>query len=118
MSAQLAPETALRPISREGNRWLHLGTLAVLCIASCWVLFYGLGDFPLFNPDEALYAEPAREMLETHDYITTTLNYVVRFTKPPVAIWAMALAMKIFGVNEFAARFFGAAAALCLIAGL
>lgn len=80
-----------------------------------FVIFARLGDYPLFNPDEALYAEPAREMLVLGDYITTYLNYVVRFTKPPLVIWAMALFMKLFGVSEFAARFFGASCGLALI---
>ncbi len=86
-----------------------LGALAAL-------LFFGmLGAVPLFNPDEGLYAEPAREMLETGEWITTFLNYAVRFTKPPLVIWAMALSYKVFGVNEFAARFFCAATALVMV---
>src|SRR3990167_6136191 len=53
-------------------------------------------------------------------YLTTLLNYDVRFTKPPLVIWAMALCYQIFGVNEFAARFFcascGAILASCTYA--
>lgn len=41
-----------------------LGLLAVTAIAA-FVYFNGLGNLPLFNPDEALYAEPAREMIVT-----------------------------------------------------
>jgi 4-amino-4-deoxy-L-arabinose transferase-like glycosyltransferase len=74
-----------------------------------------LGSVPLFNPDEGLYAEPAREMLETGEYVTTLLNYVVRYTKPPLVIWAMALSMNVLGVNEFAARFFVASCAFILV---
>lgn len=92
-----------------------LGLLAVTAI-SAFVFFNGLGNLPLFNPDEALYAEPAREMIVTGEYITTLLNYVVRFTKPPLCIWAMAGCYQVFGVNEFAARFFGAACAVVLVA--
>jgi 4-amino-4-deoxy-L-arabinose transferase-like glycosyltransferase len=92
-----------------------LGLLAVTSIAA-FVYFNGLGNLPLFNPDEALYAEPAREMIVTGECITTLLNYVVRFTKPPLCIWAMAGCYQIFGVNEFAARFFGAACAVVLVA--
>ncbi len=92
-----------------------LGLIAVTAI-SAFVYFNGLGNLPLFNPDEALYAEPAREMIVTGEYITTLRNYVVRFTKPPLCIWAMAGCYQIFGVNEFAARFFGAACAVVLVA--
>ena len=47
-------------------------------------------------------------MLELKEYVTTYLNYVVRFTKPPLTIWAQALCMQLFGHNEFAGRFPGA----------
>ena len=82
-----------------------LPILTVIVLAAI-VFFAYLGNYPLFNPDEGLYAEPAREMLDTGEFITTTLNYAVRFTKPPLVIWAMALCYKLFGVNEFAARIF------------
>ena len=94
---------------------LRLPVLLAVLVVGAAVIFAQLGKFPLFNPDEALYAEPAREMLEIKEYITTYLNYVVRFTKPPLVIWAMALSMNLFGVNEFAARFFGAATGVALI---
>ncbi|MBS1990951.1 MAG: glycosyltransferase family 39 protein [Cyanobacteria bacterium SZAS LIN-3] len=99
-----------------GQTRLKLSGLILVLLSSCFVLFTGLGQCPLFNPDEALYAEPAREMLVTGEYVTTLLNYVVRYTKPPLCIWAMALSYKVFGVNEYAARFFGVACALVLIA--
>ena len=88
--------------------------LAIISVMAAIIFFACLGSFSLFNPDEGLYAEPAREMLATGQYITTTLNYVVRFTKPPLVIWAMALAYKIFGINEFAARIFCAASGFIL----
>jgi 4-amino-4-deoxy-L-arabinose transferase-like glycosyltransferase len=95
---------------------LYLSGLFLVMSAACAVFFSGLGQYPLFNPDEALYAEPAREMLVTGEYITTLLNYVVRYTKPPLVIWAMAASYKVFGVNEFAARFFGVACGAILVA--
>ncbi len=86
----------------------------VAAIASLF-LFAMLDSVPLFNPDEGLYAEPAREMLDTGEYVTTLLNYAVRFTKPPLVIWAMVLGYKLFGVSEFGARFFIAASAFVLV---
>lgn len=98
------------------NYWRDLGILSLIFIAACWLFFTGLGDFPLFNPDECFYAEPAREMLDTGNFITTTLNYAVRYTKPPLFIWATALSYHLFGQNEFAARFVAAAAGAVLVA--
>src|SRR5271163_3854879 len=108
------------PIQDESANILRAGThrpwsntlpLLVITFFSVLIFFNMLGAVPLFNPDEGLYAEPAREMLETGQYLTTLLNYAVRFTKPPLVIWAMALSYKIFGVSEFAARFFVATSA-------
>lgn len=95
--------------------WLGLLPIILVVAASLAVFFGHLGDQPLFNPDEGLYAEPAREMLDTGEYITTLLNYSVRFTKPPLVIWLMALGYKAFGVSEFAARLPGALAATLLV---
>ena len=96
--------------------WSRVVPFALIFLAGCSIFFGELGRCPLFNPDEALYAEPAREMLENGDWITTYLNYVVRFTKPPLVIWAQAGCIQLFGSNEFAVRFFGAACASLLMA--
>lgn len=98
------------------STFLRVGIFSLVFLISCLIIFSHLGRFPLFNPDEALYAEPAREMLDTGEYITTLLNYDVRFTKPPLVIWGMAVSYLIFGVNEFAARFIGACCGVLLIA--
>jgi 4-amino-4-deoxy-L-arabinose transferase-like glycosyltransferase len=98
------------------ENWQFLAVFGFVFLCASFLIFYNLGNFPLFNPDEALYAEPAREMLETGQYVTTLLNYAVRFTKPPLVIWAMAANYQLFGVNEFAARYFGAACGAILVA--
>jgi 4-amino-4-deoxy-L-arabinose transferase-like glycosyltransferase len=94
----------------------RLMPLLFVIAAAAAVFFTNLGRYPLFNPDEALYAEPAREMLESGQYLTTYFNYAVYFTKPPLTIWLMVLNYCLFGVTEFAARFGSAASALILIA--
>jgi len=103
-------------VSPQFNLKSELSILSLVFIVASWVFFCGLGDVPLFNPDECFYAEPAREMLDTKDFITTTLNYAVRYTKPPLHYWATALCYQLFGANEFAARFFSAACAAALVA--
>lgn len=111
-STQEHPENA----ASLSASWKRVVPFALIFLAACALFFAELGKYPLFNPDEALYAEPAREMLEIGDYITTYLNYVVRFTKPPIAIWGQALSILVFGCNEFAVRFFGATAGALLVA--
>lgn len=63
-----------------------------------------LGGTPLIDPDEGRYAEIPREMLQRGDLITPTLNYVKYFEKPPLLYWINAASLKLFGLNEFAAR--------------
>jgi 4-amino-4-deoxy-L-arabinose transferase-like glycosyltransferase len=63
-----------------------------------------LGNVHLFDWDEINFAESAREMLETGNYLQVQINYEPFSEKPPFFIWMQAISMKIFGVNEFAAR--------------
>ncbi len=61
---------------------------------------------PLMDKTEARYAEIARLMYETNNWITPQIDYGVPFwAKPPLSTWLSALSMKLFGVNEFAVRF-------------
>lgn len=64
-----------------------------------------LGLRGLCEPDEGRYAEIAREMIESGDFITPHLNYIKHFHKPPLIYWLVAFSFQIFGENEFAARF-------------
>lgn len=65
----------------------------------------GIGGVRLFDWDEINFAESAREMLLTGDWFDVQINFEPFWEKPPLFIWAQALSMKAFGVNEFAARF-------------
>ncbi len=64
-----------------------------------------LGKAHLFDWDEINFAEAAREMIITGDYFKVQIDFKQFWEKPPLFIWLQVLSMKIFGVNEFAARF-------------
>ncbi|NOR74893.1 MAG: glycosyl transferase [Draconibacterium sp.] len=64
-----------------------------------------IGSVHLFDWDEINFAESAREMIVTGDYMTVQINFLPFWEKPPVFIWMQVLSMKVFGINEFAARF-------------
>jgi 4-amino-4-deoxy-L-arabinose transferase-like glycosyltransferase len=67
-----------------------------------------LGAFflPVIDPSESRYAEIARKLLETGDWVTLFHNYGVPFwAKPPLSSWLSASGMAFFGVNGFGARF-------------
>jgi 4-amino-4-deoxy-L-arabinose transferase-like glycosyltransferase len=58
----------------------------------------------LVPPDEGRYAEMAREMFATGDWITTRLNGIKYFEKPPLQTWMNALSFAAFGLGEWQAR--------------
>lgn len=64
-----------------------------------------LGSVHLFDWDELNFAEAAREMLVSGDWLNVTINFEPFYEKPPLFIWLQALSMSLFGINEFAARF-------------
>ena len=82
--------------------------LLLASIISGCIFFFRLGSNQLQSWDEAIYAESAKEMLVTGDYLTPRWNQENFFQKPPLAIWATAGLFKVFGVNETAARSFSA----------
>ena len=88
-----------------------LGIIAL----SIFLFFYNLGLPGLFDVDEAVYAESAREMIETGDWITPQYNFTNFYEKPVLFYWLITAAYKIFGVTEFAARFWSALFGVALI---
>ena len=73
-------------------------------------VFYAIwiGSNALFTPDEGRYSEVAREMVETGDYITPRLNGVAFLDKPVLYYWLQASAIHLFGLKEWALRFWPA----------
>lgn len=65
----------------------------------------GLGKVHLFDWDEINFAESAREMIVSGDYLNVQINFQQFWEKPPLFTWIQVLSMKVFGINEFAARF-------------
>ncbi len=84
------------------RRFLVYGGILVI---TALLLLPFLGTVNLFDSDETNYAETAREMILTGDYLTVQVDFEPFPEKPPLFFWLQSLSMKIFGVNEFAARF-------------
>ena len=74
---------------------------------------------PLTDPTEGRYAQVAQEMASAGDWVTPQIwmneEHVPFMGKPPLYFWAAAGAMKLFGVNEFAARLPSLLATLALL---
>lgn len=75
-----------------------------LFLIFCAVWFYALGARTLVPTDEGRYAEMAREMVATGDWVTPRLNGIKYFEKPPLQTWMNALTFKAFGLGEWQAR--------------
>jgi 4-amino-4-deoxy-L-arabinose transferase-like glycosyltransferase len=101
-------ERAATIASHSGGAESGAAPVAVAATLAAVVSFFHLWSYGLWEPDEARYAEIAREMVASGNYLVPHLNYVIYIEKPPLLYWLTALSYQIFGVNEFAARFFGA----------
>lgn len=78
--------------------WIGLAAVTI------FAYFFGL-TIPFVGPDEARYAQVAREMFERGDWITPTLGGFNWFEKPALLYWLQIASYNVFGVSEFAARF-------------
>lgn len=67
-------------------------------------LLYRLGDFPLKDWDEAIYAEVSREILRTGDFLTLHYNHEYYFNKPPLYFWVSQLVIRLLGFSELSSR--------------
>jgi 4-amino-4-deoxy-L-arabinose transferase-like glycosyltransferase len=95
--------------------------VALAALIAALLYLPGLGSPALWEPDEGRYAEIAREMVVSGEYITPRDDQVRYFEKPPLVYWAEAVAIRLFGADEFAVRLpaalftIGQVAATCLI---
>lgn len=88
------------------NPSVSIRLLWALLLSVLLVRLGTLGLYPLMDTSEARYAEIARKMLTSNDWITPMFDHGVPFWgKPPLSFWAQALSMKVFGIQEFASRF-------------
>jgi 4-amino-4-deoxy-L-arabinose transferase-like glycosyltransferase len=88
-------------------------TLLLLLVCGA-TFFAGLGRPAIGDSDEAFYAEAAREMVASGDWITPYYNFEPRFQKPILFYWIVSSAYVVAGVNESAARLGSALAGLGL----
>ena len=93
-------------------KWKPIVALIVL-VAGTVLPF--LGNTYLFDWDEVNFAECAREMLVSGDYLHPQIDFEPFWEKPPFFFWLQAASMHLFGVNEFAARFPNAIVGLATI---
>jgi len=83
----------------------HFVRYSVIILLGALLFLPFLGRVHLFDWDEINFAECAREMIVSNNYLLVQIDFQPFWEKPPLFIWLQVLAMKLFGVNEYAARF-------------
>ncbi len=69
-----------------------------------FLLFYYIGDYPVWNKDEGLYAETVREMIERGNLLDPYYNYEHRWQKPILIYWVLMPFAYFFGASAFTIR--------------
>ena len=77
---------------------------ALIALIVLVVYILPIGGRPLVSPDETRNIEIAREMVESGNPFTTTLNGVRYFEKPPLSYWCSSISFFFLGQNAFALR--------------
>ncbi len=80
----------------------------LLAATASLLFFVNLGGAHLWDVDEAIFAQSAKEMLQRGDYVVPYFNGALFTHKPPVMFWLMIAGYQMFGPTEFAARFWPA----------
>jgi 4-amino-4-deoxy-L-arabinose transferase-like glycosyltransferase len=101
-----------------------LRALSFLLIAGfAVILFFKIGSHPIVDWDEGIYAQIARQAIDQHSFID--LHWFgsasaqnpsgLWFEKPPLMFWLTEMSFSVFGVTEFAARFWSTLFALGVV---
>jgi len=92
------------PASATSNRWL---TAVAFCVG-LFMIFVGLGQLPLMEPDEGRNAEVAREMKNatswSRSWLIPTLDGLPYMDKPAFYFKTVALSFALLGESETTAR--------------
>ena len=83
------------------KEWPYISILIALC---AYLFLFKLGSVSLWETDEPIYGEVAKEILKSGDWITLHFNYRAWFDKPPLYMWLTALWYYLSGWNEFTTR--------------
>ena len=95
-------QTKQIPFNFLGRLQQHGHWLVYFILALVWL--GTLGFRHLIPSDEGRYAEIAREMLVSGNWLVPKYNDYLYFEKPPLHLWMTALAFKLFGLGEWQAR--------------
>jgi 4-amino-4-deoxy-L-arabinose transferase-like glycosyltransferase len=109
------PEPSIAPAAAAPTPPAPWRLLLVLLLLDAAVVLPTLGTRTLWQIDEARYAQVAREMAETGDWLVPRIGGKVYACYPPLAYWAVAGSGTLFGWSEWSVRLPAALAGVLLV---
>jgi hypothetical protein len=73
----------------------------VFTIIAALLLMLGLNTIPLFDWDELNFAESAREMVLTNNWLYTQVGFEPFWEKPPLFIWLQSMGIQMGGIHAW-----------------
>jgi 4-amino-4-deoxy-L-arabinose transferase-like glycosyltransferase len=102
------PVKTVSDLQETGNRSraVNRSQLFGLVILFAAVVYLGciLSPPSLMDDVDAVQAQIAQNMISSGDWVTARLDGVAYLEKPPLIYWMIAVAYKVFGVHDWAAR--------------
>jgi hypothetical protein len=105
----------MKELEKQPGR--HLGRIAILLpiVLAGVVYLFTTTSRGVIDYDEGYYAQAAKYMAESGDWVTPYVNGVRFLEKPPFLYWLTAASFKFLGINEFALRLPTALAVVALV---
>lgn len=89
------------------------GYKLIFWVAAIVLLYFMNGSLLITDSVESNYSLTAKEMVLSGNWISPQIYGVYWFDKPIMSYWLIATGFKLFGFNEFGARFFPSLSGLC-----
>ena len=102
-ATQVAVRRDRPPIDRRRSRVGRFLIFLLLLVAAVYIATAAVPR--LFDQIDGQYAGAAREMIIRGDWLIPTQDGIPRLQKPPLVYWCEIVSLRLFGTNEFAARF-------------
>src|SRR5512138_851742 len=98
--------------TKEG---LGRGLMLLPILLTAVLYLFTTTDRGVIDYDEGYYAQAAKGMAESGNWVTPYVNGIRFLEKPPFLYWLTAASFKVFGINEFALRLPTALAVVALV---
>lgn len=91
-------------LSRETVGWGEVIPRSLLFVVAAFLILFNLGKTALVDFDEGIYANVAKELRHSGDYLRLTFDGVNWFEKPPLYFWLTAPMIELFQATSYAVR--------------